>query len=158
MALIFRSLLEGEWVRLRQNYNIHSYGSTELLLLRKCLLTTLFCALCRLGFAQDIGVAHVDNAKPLHPAVALEMRIQSYIDALEISGEQEPGFRTAMQQVSDLESAYLDQSSATSSEFSNDVALLAASEKLLSLILYPTQVSTFREIQQEHLWQIRGRP
>tara|TARA_R110002167_G_scaffold4255_1_gene19912 strand:+ start:10265 stop:10657 length:393 start_codon:yes stop_codon:yes gene_type:complete len=127
-------------------------------LLGKCFSILLFYTVCSVTTAQDVGVARINNAKPLHPAVALEMRIQSYIDALAISGEQEPGFRTALQQVADLESAYLDQSSATSSEFSNDEALLAASEKLLSLILYPTQVTAFRELEQEHLWQLRGQP
>lgn len=125
-------------------------------LLGRCFAFAVLCALCSLGAAQDVGVAQVGNASTLDPAVALEFRIQSLIDEIGISGEQEPSFRVAMQQVSDLESAYLNSEHDKDAQFANASALLAASEKLLALILYPTQVAAFRELEQEHLWQMRG--
>lgn len=119
----------------------------------RCLIASLLCALCTLSVAQDVGVAHIGNAGTLDPAVAHEIRIQSLIDALGISGEQEPSFRVAMGQVRDLETAYIDK---RSTELHNDSEVLAASEKLLALVLYPTQVAGFRELEQDHLWQMRG--
>lgn len=127
-------------------------------LLGKYLVTSLFCALCTLSAAQDVGVVHIGNASTLDPAVAHEMRIQSLIDALGISGEQEPSFRVAMKQVSDLEALYLETHGMKSAKLHNDSEVLAASEKLLAPVLYPTQVSGFRELEQDHLWQMRAQP
>ena len=124
-------------------------------LFSRCLITSLLCALCSLSAAQDVGVAHIGNASTLDPAVAHELRIQTLIDAIGISGEQEPSFRAVMRQVRDLEAAYLEKNSAV---LHNDSEMLAASEKLLAPVLYPTQVSAFRELEQDHLWQMRGQP
>lgn len=127
-------------------------------LLGKFLVTSLFCALGSLSAAQDVGVVHIGNASTLDPAVAHEMRIQTLIDTLGISGEQEPSFRVVMRQVWDLEALYLETHNNKSAKLHNDSELLAATEKLLAPVLYPTQVSGFRELEQEHLWEKRGKP
>lgn len=124
--------------------------------LRKCFSILVLSIFCSAAAAQDIGAARVGNSNALPPSVALEMRIQTLIDELGISGEQEPSFRVAMKQVHDLETAYLDEHRENSKALASDAAVLAASEKLLALVLYPTQVSAFREMEQEHLWQMRG--
>lgn len=124
-------------------------------LLRKYLLLCLLCALSPLSAAQDVGVVRIGNASTLDPAVAFELRIQSLIDALGISGEQEPSFRVVMGQVHDIEMDYLQTHS---TELHSDSEVLAASEKLLAPVLYPTQVAAFRELEQDHLWQMRGQP
>jgi hypothetical protein len=122
----------------------------------RCLIASLLCALCTLSAAQDVGVAHIGNANTLDPAVAHELRIQTLIDALGISGEQEPSFRVVMGQVRDLETAYLASHGEKSAKLHNDSEVLAASEKLVAPVLYPTQVVGFRELEQDHLWQMRG--
>ena len=127
-------------------------------LLGKCLVTSLFCALCSFSAAQDVGVVHIGNATTLDPAVAHEIRIQNLIDTLGISGEQEPSFRVVMRQVRDLETLYLETHNNKSAKLHNDSEVLAASEKLLASVLYPTQVAGFRELEQEHLWEMRGKP
>ena len=127
-------------------------------LLGKCLVTSLFCALCSFSAAQDVGVVHIGNATTLDPAVAHEIRIQNLIDTLGISGEQEPSFRVVMRQVRDLETLYLETHNNKSAKLHNDSEVLAASEKLLAPVLYPTQVAGFRELEQEHLWEMRGKP
>ena len=127
-------------------------------LLVRCLMTSLLCALCSLSAAQDVGVAHIGNASTLDPAVAHEIRIQTLIDALGISGEQEPSFRVVMRQVRDLEASYLASLGNKSAKLHNDSEVLSASEKLLAPVLYPTQVAGFRELEREHLWEMRGQP
>jgi hypothetical protein len=127
-------------------------------LFSRCLIASLLCALCTLSAAQDVGVVQIGNATALDPAVAHEIRIQTLIDAIGISGEQEPSFRAVMRQVRDLEAAYLEKHGMKSAVPHNDSEMLAASEKLLAPVLYPTQVSAFRELEQDHLWQMRGQP
>ena len=127
-------------------------------LLGKCLVISLFCALCSFSAAQDVGVVHIGNATTLDPAVAHEIRIQNLIDTLGISGEQEPSFRVVMRQVRDLETLYLETHNNKSAKLHNDSEVLAASEKLLAPVLYPTQVAGFRELEQERLWEMRGKP
>lgn len=127
-------------------------------LLGKCLVVSLLCALCTLSSAQDVGVVQNGNVSTLDPAVAFEMRLQSLIDALGISGEQEPSFRVVMGQVSELEATYLHGHSVNTTELNSDSEVLAASEKLLAPVLYSTQVSAFRELEQDYLWQMRGQP
>ncbi|MEY3666506.1 MAG: hypothetical protein RL572_46, partial [Pseudomonadota bacterium] len=87
--------------------------------------------------AQDAAVLRTP-AMPVtvHPAVALEQRIVAHIDALGITGEQEPPFRTAMQQVAQLEAG---QGAGLSRE-----ALLEAIVERVARVLYPTQVAAFR--------------
>ena len=127
-------------------------------LLGRWFVAAILCALCTVSAAQDVGVAHIGNANTLDPAVAHELRIQSLIDALGISGEQEPSFRVVMRQVRDLETAYLATHGEKSAKLHNDIEVLAAAEKLLAPVLYPTQVAGFRELEQDHLWQMRGQP
>jgi len=95
--------------------------------------------------AQDAAVlrrpAAISNA--LHPAVALEQRIIGHIDALGITGEQEPPFREAMQQVVALE---METGAALSRE-----ALLARIVEIVGKVLYPTQLAGFRERELGHL-------
>lgn len=94
--------------------------------------------------AQDAAVLRTP-ASPvtLHPAVALEQRIVAHIDALGITGEQEPPFRTAMQQVVQLEAG---QGATLSRE-----ALLDAIVAIVARVLYPTQVAAFRERELERM-------
>jgi len=94
--------------------------------------------------AQDAAVLRTP-AMPVtvHPAVALEQRIVAHIDALGITGEQEPPFRTAMQQVAQLEAG---QGAGLSRE-----ALLEAIVERVARVLYPTQVAAFRERELERM-------
>jgi hypothetical protein len=94
--------------------------------------------------AQDAAVLRTP-ASPvtLHPAVALEQRIVAHIDALGITGEQEPPFRTAMQQVAQLEAG---QGASLSRE-----ALLDAIVAIVARVLYPTQVAAFRERELQRM-------
>ena len=124
--------------------------------LLKSLIASLLCTLCTLSAAQDVGVVQIGNANTVNSDVALEIRIQSLIDELGISGEQELNFRVAMQQVSVLEAAYLEKHREKTAAPSNDSEVLSITEKLLAPVLYPTQVSAFRELEQIHLWQMRG--
>jgi len=106
---------------------------------RNLLLTVLFLlvpAPCLQ--AQDAAVLRAPAASAtLHPAVALEQRIIGHIDALGITGEQEPPFRVAMQQVAILE--------ATEGAGMTREALLNRIVEIVATVLYPTQVAEFRE-------------
>jgi hypothetical protein len=94
--------------------------------------------------AQDAAVLRTPSGQAtLHPAVALEQRIVAHIDALGITGEQEPPFRTAMQQVVQLEAG---QGASLSRE-----ALLDAIVEVVARVLYPTQVAAFRERELERM-------
>ncbi len=106
---------------------------------RNLLLTVLFL-LVPASFlqAQDAAVLPGPaESATLHPAVVLEQRIIGHIDALGITGEQEPPFRVAMQQVATLE--------ATEGAGMAREALLNRIVEIVATVLYPTQVAEFRE-------------
>lgn len=124
-------------------------------LLKLGVVLTLFSNACVPVVAQDIGIVQLGKQEAVHPAVALEMRIQTLVDTLGISGEQEPSFRVAMGQVQELEMRYLQHAGQHAEVPANDSAMVDAAEKLLALVLYPTQISAFRELELEHLWQSR---
>jgi len=88
--------------------------------------------------AQDAAVLRGPaSSAALHPAVALEQRIIAHIDALGITGEQEPPFRVAMQQVATLE---VNEGAGLTRE-----VLLNRIVEIVATVLYPTQVAAFRE-------------
>ena len=118
----------------------------------RLLLTVLFLSTPTLPLhAQDAAAVLRTPIIPntLHPAVALEQRIIGHIDALGITGEQEPPFRVAMQQVVELE-AEVDGSVTTEELLSRIVEIVAK-------VLYPTQVDGFRERELERMMGMRGR-
>ena len=118
----------------------------------RLLLTVLFLSTPTLPLhAQDAAAVLRPPITPntLHPAVALEQRIIGHIDALGITGEQEPPFRVAMQQVVELE-AEVDGSVTTEELLSRIVEIVAK-------VLYPTQVDGFRERELERMMGMRGR-
>jgi hypothetical protein len=106
---------------------------------RNLLLSVLLCIWpASAVFAQDAAVLRSPaTTSPLHPAVALEQRIIGHIDALGITGEQEPPFRVAMQQVAALEAG---EGATLSHE-----DLLARIVGIVAKVLYSTQVAEFRE-------------
>jgi len=90
------------------------------------------------ALGQDAAVLRGPvSAGAVHPAVALEQRIIGHVDALGITGEQEPPFRVAMQQVADVEAG---EGAALTPE-----ALLNRIVEIVANVLYPTQVAAFRE-------------
>ncbi len=98
--------------------------------------------------AQDAAVLRTPaSAATLHPAVALEQRIVAHIDALGITGEQEPPFRMAMQQVATLEAG---EGGSLTRE-----ALLEAIVGIVAKVLYPTQVAAFRVRELERMLPAR---
>lgn len=109
-------------------------------------------------FAQDVGVAPAQANSPVHPSVLLELRIQRLIDALDISGEQEPEFRVAMQRLSDLESAYQNSAGHEPGLPQSPEELLSRAETLLAPVLYPTQVAGFRDLERERMRELGTRP
>ncbi|MCB1666141.1 MAG: hypothetical protein KDI28_10190 [Pseudomonadales bacterium] len=122
------------------------------------LLRVLMICLCTsvpAGFAQDIGVAPALPNSPVHPSVLLELRIQRLIDALGISGEQEPGFRVAMKQLSELEAAYQQSTGTEPGMPKTPEELLGRAEALLAPVLYPTQVAGFRDLEIDRMRDLR---
>lgn len=120
--------------------------------LTRLLLIVLFLCNPSLSLhAQDAAaVLHTPTtSNTLHPAVALEQRIIAHIDALGITGEQEPPFRIAMQQVTELEAELGNTISAD--ELLNRIVAIVAK------VLYPTQVDGFRERELERMMGMRGR-
>ena len=116
------------------------------------LLTVLFLSAPTLPLhAKDEAAVLRTPITPntVHPAVALEQRIIGHIDALGITGEQEPPFRVAMQQVVELE-AQVDGSVTTEKLLNRIVEIVAK-------VLYPTQVDGFRERELERMMGVRGR-
>lgn len=107
-------------------------------------------------FAQDIGVAPAQSTTPVHPSVLLELRIQSLIDALGISGEQEPSFRFVMRQLSALEIAYQKSNASEPDLPRSPEELLARAEALLAPVLYPTQVAGFRDLEIDRMRELRA--
>ena len=94
--------------------------------------------------AQDAAVLRgAEVTGNLHPAVALEQRIIGHVDALGITGEQEPPFRVAMQQVADFEAG---EGAALTRE-----VLLNHIVEIVAKVLYPTQVAAFRERELQRL-------
>ncbi len=77
----------------------------------------------------------------------MRQRIVAHIDALGITGEQEPPFRTAMQQVATLEAG---EGASLSRE-----ALLEAIVGIVAKVLYPTQVAAFRVRELERMLPAR---
>jgi hypothetical protein len=120
----------------------------------RLLLTVLFLSSPTLSLhAQDAAAvlrSPITPATPntVHPAVALEQRIIGHIDALGITGEQEPPFRVAMQQVVELEAQV--GSSLPTEELLNRIVAI------VSKVLYPTQVDGFRERELERMMGMRG--
>ncbi len=118
----------------------------------RLLLTVLFLSSPTLPLhAQDAAAVLRTPITPntLHPAVALEQRIIGHIDALGITGEQEPPFRVAMQQVVELEAEV--DGSVTAEELLNQIV------EIVAKVLYPTQVDGFRERELERMMGMRGR-
>ncbi|MDO8272713.1 MAG: hypothetical protein Q7U82_12495 [Gammaproteobacteria bacterium] len=118
----------------------------------RLLLTVLFLSTPTLPLhAQDAAAVLRTPITPntVHPAVALEQRIIGHIDALGITGEQEPPFRVAMQQVVELEAEV--GSSITTEVLLNRIVVIVAK------VLYPTQVDGFRERELERMMGMRGR-
>ncbi len=118
----------------------------------RLLLTVLFLSTPILPLhAQDAAAVLRTPFTPntVHPAVALEQRIIGHIDALGITGEQEPPFRVVMQQVVELEAAV--DGSVTTEELLNRIVVIVAK------VLYPTQVDGFRERELERMMAGRGR-
>lgn len=107
--------------------------------MRNLLLSVLLCCWSSPAVvAQDAAVLRGPaSGSTLHPAVALEQRIIGHIDALGITGEQEPPFRVAMQQVADLEAG-------EGATLSREI-LLERIVGIVANVLYPTQVAEFRE-------------
>lgn len=104
-------------------------------------------------YAQDAAAVlrtPITPATPntLHPAVALEQRIIGHIDALGITGEQEPPFRVAIQQIVELEAEI--GSSVTAEVLLNRIV------EIVAKVLYPTQVDGFRERELERMIGMRG--
>ncbi len=117
----------------------------------RLLLTVLFLSSPSLFLhAQDAAAVLRTPITPntVHPAVVLEQRIIGHIDALGITGEQEPPFRVAMQQVVELEVEV--GSSVTTEELLNRIVAIVAK------VLYPTQVDGFRERELERMMGMRG--
>ena len=120
----------------------------------RLLLTVLFLSSPSLFLhAQDAAAVLRTPITPItpntvHPAVALEQRIIGHIDALGITGEQEPPFRVAMQQVVELEVEV--GSSVTTEELLNRIVAIVAK------VLYPTQVDGVRERELERMMGMRG--
>lgn len=120
----------------------------------RLLLTVLFLSSPSLFLhAQDAAAVLRTPITPItpntvHPAVALEQRIIGHIDALGITGEQEPPFRVAMQQVVELEVEV--GSSVTTEELLNRIVAIVAK------VLYPTQLDGFRERELERMMGMRG--
>lgn len=121
----------------------------------RLLLTVLFLSSPTLSLqAQDAAAVLRTPITPItpntvHPAVALEQRIIGHIDALGITGEQEPPFRVAMQQVVEFEAET--DGSATTEELLNRIV------EIVAKVLYPTQVDGFRERELERMMGVRGR-
>ncbi|MDO9316660.1 MAG: hypothetical protein Q7V56_00480 [Gammaproteobacteria bacterium] len=118
----------------------------------RLLLTVLFLSSPSLSLhAQDAAAVLRTPITPntVHPAVALEQRIIGHIDALGITGEQEPPFRVAMQQVVELEAEV--GGSVTTEELLNRIV------EIVAKVLYPTQVDGFRERELERMMGMRGR-
>ncbi len=118
----------------------------------RLLLTVLFLSAPTLSLrAQDAAAVLRTPITPntLHPAVALEQRIIGHIDALGITGEQEPPFRVAMQQVVELEAEV--DGSVTTEELLNRIV------EIVAKVLYPTLVDGFRERELERMMGMRGR-
>jgi len=117
----------------------------------RLLLTVLFLSFPTLPLqAQDAAAVLRTPITPntVHPAVALEQRIIGHVDALGITGEQEPPFRVVMQQVVELEAEV--GSSVTTEELLNRIVDIVAK------VLYPTQVDGFRERELERMMGMRG--
>ena len=118
----------------------------------RLLLTVLFLSAPTLPLhAQDAAAVLRTPITPntLHPAVALEQRIIGHVDALGITGEQEPPVRVAMQQVVELEAEV--DGSVTTEELLNHIV------EIVAKVLYPTQVDGFRERELERMMGMRGR-
>ncbi len=118
----------------------------------RLLLTVLFLSSPTLSLhAQDAAAVLRTPITPntVHPAVALEQRIIGHVDALGITGEQEPPFRVAMQQVVELEAEV--DGSVTTEELLNRIV------EIVAKVLYPTQVDGFRERELERMMGMRGR-
>ncbi|MES3008541.1 MAG: hypothetical protein V4751_12315 [Pseudomonadota bacterium] len=112
----------------------------------RLLLTVLFLSTPALPLhAQDAVAVLRTPITPntVHPAVALEQRIIGHIDALGITGEQEPPFRVAMQVVVELEAEV--GGSVTTEELLNRIV------EIVAKVLYPTQVEGFRERELERM-------
>lgn len=129
----------------------------------KASLAVILTLVCLTGllvphYAQDTAASagSSQGSGGLHPAVALERRIVELIDALGITGEQEPSFRVVMQQLQDLELLYYGGETHDVSVPKNDVELLVRKEALLARVLYPTQVEGFRAIELERAMNMRG--
>jgi len=112
---------------------------------RNLLMSVLFLSGPALPLlAQDAAMLRGPTPPSLlHPAVVLEQRIIGHIDALGITGEQEPPFREAMQQVAALE---MEQGAALSGE-----ALLERIVEIVANVLYPTQTAEFRQREVERM-------
>lgn len=118
----------------------------------RLLLTVLFLSAPILPLhAQDAAAVLRTPITPntIHPAVALEQRIIGHVDALGITGEQEPPFRVAMRQVVELEEEV--DGSVTTEELLNRIV------EIVAKVLYPTQVDGFRERELERMMGMRGR-
>ncbi len=121
----------------------------------RLLLTVLFLSSPKLPLqAQDAAAVLRTPITPntLHPAVALEQRIIGHVDALGITGEQEPPFRVAMQLVVELEAD--GDGSVTAEELLNQIVEIV---EIVAKVLYPTQVDGFRERELERMMGMRGR-
>ena len=88
----------------------------------------------------------------VHPSVLLEKRIQELLVELDITGEQEPPFRVAMDSIAELESAYTQGARA---DITTNAELLRIKEQILAPVLYGHQISKFREIELLRMQQQR---